>query len=62
MIVYLIFKVGCLVSVDARRVHISGVKNVEYQVIAAAHIFLSLMIIMSPFSTKLTVFKSILPC
>jgi len=26
--------VGCLVSVDARRVHISGVKNVEYQAIA----------------------------
>jgi len=25
--------VGCLVSVDARRVHISGVKNVEYQAI-----------------------------
>ena len=24
--------VGCLVSVDARRVHISGIKNVEYQV------------------------------
>jgi len=25
--------VGCLVSVDARRVHISGIKNVEYQAI-----------------------------
>jgi hypothetical protein len=29
-----ILPVGCLVSVDARRVHISGVKNVEYQAIA----------------------------
>merc|ERR1712059_119469 len=28
-----ILPVGCLVSVDARRVHISGVKNVEYQAI-----------------------------
>jgi len=26
--------VGCLVSVDARRVHISGIKNVEYQAIS----------------------------
>ena len=40
MIVYLIFKVGCLVSVDARRVHISGVKNVEYQVSFVTHLFL----------------------
>ena len=29
-----ILAVGCLVSVDARRVHISGAKNVEYQAIA----------------------------
>merc|ERR1711994_574180 len=29
-----ILPVSCLVSVDARRVHISGVKNVEYQAIA----------------------------
>jgi len=28
-----ILPVGCLVSVDARRVHISGVKNIEYQAI-----------------------------
>ena len=27
-----------MVSVDARRVHISGVKNVEYQVSVAAHL------------------------
>ena len=25
--------VGCLVSVDARRVHVAGVKNVEYQAV-----------------------------
>merc|ERR1712106_522569 len=28
-----ILPVGCLVSIDARRVHISGVKNVEFQAI-----------------------------
>ena len=33
-----VLPVGCLVSVDARRVHVVGAKNIEYQVRYCVHV------------------------